>query len=1140
MAQGIPRTVINIPFGAGIDRNMDARARQPPGLDIARDVQFDEVGGVQTRHPFAVTGGNIFGGGTISNARKLFRNGDEFVLMTKDTLYSWNAQLSVWIARGTHLAVKVDERSASATTGDQFCGDRAELNGTIVFAWTEFVNAVSTVFAAAIDKTTGSVLVSPTAVSSSVARPRLVALSTKILLFTDDGSNNLMVRAIDPATPSTAISGSGTTVLATNYSSYYDVVKAGSQDLCVGACRRTSGTSYTVFSVTPALTVTAVTKIRATDGPFAVATIADGTKTQVIRANGTNIIGDYLTTSTLADVTTGQPVGTASGTVNQIAACYRSVQNSGAYRCYAFWSSDESSGTCSWLSKTNYVDTAGTIGTQATFVRQLGIGSRAFEYSGSIYVWLTFGGASSFSGSGSPIFSDVSLQNTYFLYRDDAFLAAKSLPAVGGGFSPITGWLPGVIQTSGSTIYSWCATKRRRVDLGGLGHLGFAAREPVDVTFEYDSNNARRTARIGKSLYIAAGEVLIYDGVRITECGFHVYPWTFGVVDAGGGSIAVGKYAYRVTYRYQNAQSEQDRSTTATTGTVTVAGSSTSIPTWAPLTATHKTAVAPAVEVWRTAVAPTADAPFYLVSSNDPASTSNPNRYITNDPTAASLPTFNDYLADASATVFETYDENGGVLENLAPPAASIIAATDTRLFLGGIPNDPDRVWYSKQRTDGRVASFHDALTIDIPPQGGDITAVALLNETLIVFREHAIYALPGSGLDNLGQGQNYGPANQLSADVGAVNAESVVLTPGGLFFKSAKGWYVLNRQFQAQYIGAKVAHFDSDTVLSVIVVELQHHIRCLTNNRMLVFDYVADEWAEWTISDGLHAATWNGVYHYLTSTGPKAEQSSYSALTYGIDLETSWIRPAELQGQSRLDWIMALGEYRSPHLLRVRIARDYKYLADDSPDWFDDTLWTVSPTVVAGPLQVRIGPSQQQCEAIKLRLTAVAEGVHATMATAGADLSPHVITSLGTWTATLSAVPLGEAGNNVTLSIVFESTTSTYSIDVRDHLIWDGTRWTELVNNVGVRVKFSVSSKPTIAQLEAAFSATGLFTVSVHDGTPTATLDVSMIGQTTTAQFSTGTYASPTGEALKLTGLGLEIGQRQGLFKQLPAAQKQ
>src|SRR5205814_2019517 len=96
------------------------QAKQPPALDIAKDVEFDDLGGLRTRYPYADLGVNIFGGGTLSNIRRIVPNGNELLCFTQDTLYSWNAQLSVWVSKGTHLAVKVAEEPVYVTTGEQY------------------------------------------------------------------------------------------------------------------------------------------------------------------------------------------------------------------------------------------------------------------------------------------------------------------------------------------------------------------------------------------------------------------------------------------------------------------------------------------------------------------------------------------------------------------------------------------------------------------------------------------------------------------------------------------------------------------------------------------------------------------------------------------------------------------------------------------------------------------------------------------------------------------------------------------------------------------------------------------------------------------------------------------------------------
>lgn len=952
-------------FVAGLNQGSDSRTLEAPELAVCKDVMFDKTGTLQTRYPFALTSNNVFGGGTLSDVRTIVENGNELLCFTKDTLYSWNAQLSKWVSKGTHLAVKVTEQPRFISPGDQVDCDRAELSGTIVYCWTELLGSNSKGYVAAVDKTTGSVLMAPTALAGSAARLRVTALATKILLTFYDGLNGLYAYALDPAAPATALAGSSTTVTNTDYGEYYDIVKVPSADQAAFVARQNPTTSYTVGTITAGLTVATSSKARDCTGPIAVSAAPNGTQVQVIYSNVTDILGDLITISTLADVYTAQAVGTASTTPNQITCAHRSVTNGGEYRCYAFWDAAESDGPTDWTSKYNWVDTGNALGTQANFVRYLGIGSRAFDHDGSVYVWGTFAQA---SGEGYNSLSGQ-LENTYFLYRDDKFLAnAKAADAYAGGFAYSTGCLPNVALT-GANEYSWCGVERRIVPVGANGDSAYADRGPRDITITFDSNEARRCKRLGQTLYITGGEVLQYDGQRITEVGFHIYPWNLDPAVTGSGSLNTGTYAYRVTWRWQNAAGDVDRSTSATTATETAVtdGKKILIDGFPCLYTTHKSDVT--IEVWRTQKNPLDDAPVYLVTSQDPAATSNPNRYLSNDPTASVCDDFEDDIADEDLLDQPTSPENGGVLESLCPPPATLIAASDTRLFLAGVAGDPDRVWYSKQRQNGEVASFHDALTVDVPQAGGDITALAVLDGVPIVFRERAIYALPGEGFDNAGTGQNF-VARDVSHDIGAVSQESIAVTERGVFFHSSKGKWLLNKGWQLEYIGGNVTDFDDETPLAVHAISSKHEIRWLTASRMLVLNTLAGQWSEWTIDDGLSACMWNGSHVYLSSTGPKQEQTTYTGVDYGMVIETAWVKLGDLQNYGKVDHFLVLGEYRSAHRLQIQCARDY--WKDGDGTFFHDRTWTVSPTTVGARESVKHAPSIKQVEAIKIRISAL------------------------------------------------------------------------------------------------------------------------------------------------------------------------
>lgn len=955
---------LEIPLAAGLSSKGDARASQPPEFDLLRDVEFEEVGGLQTRKPFTALGANIFGGGTLSDVRRLYQNGPELLCFTKTGLYSWNATLLAWVLKGTHLAVKTAEETKFATTDDQVDCDRAELNGTVFYCWSGGVPGFG--FVAAQDKVTGSVIMAPTALAGGGQRMRLTALTTKVLLTFYDGVAGTYVYALDPASPASGIAGASTTASPTG-GGQYDIVKIPGADTAAFVNRLAPTTSYRVGTITAGLVVTSSTKARTCTAGIALSVNPAGTHVQVARVNGLNVVGDYIALAGLADVYTAQVVGVSATTPDHVTCAHRSIADGAQFRCYVFWSDGE-------LMSSNWADTGGVLGTAVAFVTYLNLASRAFDHEGRVYLWTSFTLESTFFGAGSvggygPRFS-YALQNTYFLYRDDAFLVAKAAGAEAGDVASSV--LPGV-QSLGSGVFAWCGVERGIIDIGGAGErrTKYAARSPLEISFTFDSNEARRTARLGQTLYITGGEILQYDGTQITEVGFHIYPHFLGFGTAVGAMID-GTYAYKQTWRWDNARGEVDRSTTATTGVVaTTAGPKGVTIAWTPLSTTHKTNRPIAVETWRTAINPPPEAPFYLVTSKDPAIIVAPNQYLPNDSIAAAGALFTDALVDTSITNNETSAENGGYLEPLAPPPATIIAATADRIFLAGVAGDPHRVWYSRQRQDGEVASFHDVLTINIPPEGGDITAIAFLNETLVVFRESAVYILPGTGFDNLSSGQNYGPATKVSTDVGAVSMESVALTDGGLIFKSSKGFYMLSARFACEYIGYPVADFDGDTIIAAHTLESQHQVRFVTNARIIVFDYRVSQWVEWTVAGAVHAALWDGRYLYLAAA-PMVQSTTYTGVAYGMDVETAWIKLNELQGAGSVRWLSILGEYRGAHHLRVRIARDYLQDGSGAWNWYQDEIWAPSPTVIGGPEQVRIGPSVPRCQAIKIRITAI------------------------------------------------------------------------------------------------------------------------------------------------------------------------
>lgn len=993
--EGLEWQPIQLPFVGGLNNKVHEHALEPPELVMCQNVEFDEVGGLRLRKPYSTIGSNIYPSGTISDVRRFAVDGDELLLFTKDTLYTWSETLTKWVSRGTHLAVKVNEATRFGNTSDQVFADRAQLGNLIVYVWTE-VQAGGTVrcFLAALDATTLAPVISPTDFGASRVRPRVVATDTKILVFWIETGNGAYVTSITPSAPT--FTTSGATLINSNQQPY-DVVKDPAADQVVHVIRNSAGTAYVVTKITAALGATASTKARVADGIVALSVApAAADRVQILRTDGNNVRGDLLVVSTLADVFTATAVGAAASTINQLTGAHRSTTDGGFYRCYVFWSAGEtSSGILQFDSESNWVDTNNSLGTEAVFLRQQGLASRAFNHEGRIFVWTVFAGQSSGVGSGTTLGVRAQLQNSYFLHRDDGEYIAKSVWSKAGGFGYQSGHLPGVVSTDGATAYAWCGVERQLIATGGTDHSSYGARAPRDVVFTFDSNDARRTVKLGRTLYISGSPLLQYDGEGLAEVGFEQYPWALGVgPDAAGvSSLAAGPYSWKGTWRWDNARGETERSTTATGEQLTVAGPSTLI-AWSmqPLHVTRKKSSRRnlAAELWRTKINPVLDSPFYLTTSKDPSVTGVPNEYQPNAPNGVFIFDHDDYT-DAILETKEQSPENGGGLPRLAPPPATIMCASDSRLFLAGVAGEPNRIHYSLLRGENEIAAFNSLLSIALPTATGAITALAIMNETLVAFTTTAIYVITGDGFDNLGGGNNYA-ARLLPSNVGALSQSSVATTPGGLIFFSKKGWYRLGIGWELEYIGANVEDYNTDAVpssagfasdhggwLAAQVVDSQHQVRLLSKERLLVWDYLVNKWAEWTEPDGRDLAMWRGSPMKLTVNQPQKEQTTFTDAAYRMEIETGWIKLSGMQGFGRVRWIEVLGEKKANHQQRIRVARDYQ------TSYADDRTITITNST---PTQVRHGPSQQRVEAIKVRVTVQASG--------GGNLNADVATITG------------------------------------------------------------------------------------------------------------------------------------------------
>ena len=451
---------------------------------------------------------------------------------------------------------------------------------------------------------------------------------------------------------------------------------------------------------------------------------------------------------------------------------------------------------------------------------------------------------------------------------------------------------------------------------------------------DFSSEITNQTASLGENLHFAGGQLKAYDGNVLVEENFNYPPDNVLVTDGTGTGVfdETETYNYRAIYSWTDAQGNIHRSgfneggTWSSTGTSTLANLVVKIPT---LPLTQKSDVY--LELYRTAGDGTI---YYKTNSNNSATDNQTFGPIVNT-SGYDMIQFVDKTPDSTGTgpldSNEIIYTTGGVLENISPPSSSIVGSFKNRLFLAGLENKLE-IRYSKLLQEKVGVEFNDTLFILTSQVGGDIAALKGMDDKLIIFKENAIFYIAGDGPNNLGQQDTFTEPQLISSDVGCSVKNSVVLTPQGIFFKSSKGIYLLSRSLSLQYVGSPMEDFNHFTIVKADLVAKSNEVRFLTSDGpCLVYNYFRGFWTTYTNHKGSSSVVIGDLYYYVHSSGSgnRLYKQNYSVYTddntpIPMVIETGWMNPLAAQSAIRIYRMLLLGDYFTPHRLKVSVAYDY------------------------------------------------------------------------------------------------------------------------------------------------------------------------------------------------------------------------
>jgi hypothetical protein len=352
----------------------------------------------------------------------------------------------------------------------------------------------------------------------------------------------------------------------------------------------------------------------------------------------------------------------------------------------------------------------------------------------------------------------------------------------------------------------------------------------------------------------------------------------------------------------------------------------------------------------------------------------------------------------------------GTVLDNVSPPS---FAHTITALgAIWGIGDDLRTVWVSKPYVEGFQPGFNEDLTTTVE-DGGDLVALAFLNQNVVLFSQTRIYLTYGQNPGATGTLAPMYVFQPIQTDVGCSNARSAVVFPDGIAFMSqfatgSLGLYVLGQDFTVNYVDAPEQILAQYTnVTSAVLVPEHHEIRFELNNGTNGITLVVNYWApaaaykykvsifekydaSGAISNCIStAAGYVNGYRWAAASGyPYAEDTTGTTYMDGgsgeanwvtLLVQTGWIAGNGVVGYQRgKRWAM-IGDWYSSADVTLSTQTDYNP-SQSGPTGQSTT--RDSDAFEGGPLErARVGIQYQKHQAVRFTIQdAYPTGANATV----------------------------------------------------------------------------------------------------------------------------------------------------------------
>lgn len=503
------------------------------------------------------------------------------------------------------------------------------------------------------------------------------------------------------------------------------------------------------------------------------------------------------------------------------------------------------------------------------------------------------------------------------------------------------------------------------------------------------NNEVKGVIKNGQNLILNTGKLNNFDGTKTFDNGFNTYPeiqdtYLINIASPTGPVMDTGdKVSYQAVFSFKDSYGKVYESSTsipaqyvmdipATTGATAAIDVAIYLDAFnQSLSQNNLGGGTLRVDLYRTEV----NGSIFYKCKTDYVEISERNR---------STWLISDDMNDSELVGMPAIYTTGGILDNETIDNIDGLTSFAGRTIVWS----GNTIYFSKQYIDGNPIYFNmNALYVNVPESLGKIKSLAYIDDSLAIFTDIGIYVLSGTAPDNAGLNGALSNFSIISKEMGAVDSQNLI-TSIGVFFKSPRGLYLLPRGFGAiQYIGAPVEEYNQYKINSMFISQKDTSFYFLLDNKTtLVYNSLYSFWSIFDTFDNRGGCIYKDLVNLLDKDGNILEEApgtwTHDTKPIKLTIGTQWIKLNGIQGYQRVWRMLLLGNYKSPHKMRVQMAYDYLPYHDPRSERVMDSTaqyqhiygvggpYGVGGYALGGPLQWDISPAWQKCEAISFEIS--------------------------------------------------------------------------------------------------------------------------------------------------------------------------